>query len=61
MRDELREDLKEFESNNIDLEEYISNGIINEEDSIHDSLEMLSEQSFGLDNVSNYSNKLSKW
>ena len=58
MREDLMEDFKEFEDNQEDLENFISNGIINEEQSCHESLEIMSANSFGMDQMSDYlSNK----
>ena len=58
MREELMEDFKEYEDIQDDLEDYLSNGIINEEQSCHESLEMMSANSFGMENISDYnSNK----
>ena len=48
------EDLEEFETNQMDLNDYMSNGIINEEDIIDDPNEIFSQQSYGLENMSNY-------
>lgn len=52
MRQELMDDLKEFEENQAELEEYMSNGIIAEENTIQDSVEMMSVYSYGLENDS---------
>lgn len=51
MRDELMEDFKEFEDTQADLEEYMSNGVINEENTCQDSVEIMSN-SFELEQVS---------
>ena len=54
------EDFKEFEETQAELEEYFSNGIINEENTCQDSLEMASEYSYGIDQMSEYNSNSSR-
>jgi hypothetical protein len=53
MRDELMEDLQEFETNQMNLEEYMSNEMMNN-GLMNQSMEMMSNQSYGLHNISHH-------